>query len=353
MRGMQMVRSKLLAAVLSVTALVAPLWSATPAMANKPTQISSRDIGFVCNDVRTDDGAIFMSVDDFSEFDRPDGSILYWVPPETPENTPDATYRSSSLITDQNITRSGYHFEGTLGMEDRDFNPVGTASFSVDMIATGGAEPVGEKSKFGNRNIHDKSTLQFFKIVGSVTLHDGTTFDLTDCIGPDGAPFDRAGRDFITDIRTTDPSQFVIEERDGILVLCDLAGDDFVGALRASAEESGGSGGDLEFTSAGRSLRGDASDVTLTPDVFKATIPLIDLDTEESAGDAVVDATLTRAQRVALRFDRDGQRVKQLGWLLNVSGTLTAPTEPATVIDLSGCLAFDGSLRVTEHRPRE
>src|SRR5688572_19367748 len=96
-------------------ALTAVLVTAGPAAANKPVQVVfSRSIGFVCSDVRTSDGAVRIEVEEFTpEFDEPNASIGYWVPPETPE-TDEATYRSSSLITDQNVTRDGNHFEGTV-----------------------------------------------------------------------------------------------------------------------------------------------------------------------------------------------------------------------------------------------
>jgi hypothetical protein len=176
-------RTTLITAVclLSVLSMFA---AAGPASANKPTQIYTRSIHFVCSDVRTSDGVVQISAELFSEFDEADASINYWVPPETPENSPESTYRSSSLIEDQHVTLTGYHFDGTLSMEDRDFNPVGNATFSVDLIPTSGVEKVGGRSKNGNRNIHDNSTVQFFSVSGSVTLHDGTVFDLPTASGP-------------------------------------------------------------------------------------------------------------------------------------------------------------------------
>jgi hypothetical protein len=345
-------RRATLTTAVCLLAVTSVLVTAGPASANKPTQISNRAIGFVCSDVRTSDGVIQVAVEDFSENNEPDGSINYWVPPETPENAPDSTYRSSSLITDQHVTRTGYHFEGTLVMEDRDFNPVGTATFSVDMIATSSPEDIGGKSKEGNRNIHDDSTLQFFSISGSVTLHDGKVFDLTDCIGPDGAPSDRAGRDFITDFRITDPSQFVLNNS-GILVLCDVATDTYSMNLGASSEKASTGGAASLFTEDGAMGGETSSGISLSKDAFTGTIPITDSETGEPLGDAIINVTFTRGERTSVRESNGSVRSTITGFLLNPTGTITFPTVPPTSVDMSSCFALDGRRQQKEHRPSE
>lgn len=343
-----MIRSRLFAAVLSLSALSVPLWSAQPALANKPLQVQTEDLHFGCSDVRTADGVVQIAASDFSEFNEADASINYWVPPETPENAPDSTYRSSSLITDQHVTRTGNHFEGTLLMEDRDFNPVGTASFSVDLIPTTEVMDVGEKSRFGNRNIHDKSTLQFFSVSGSVTLHDGKVFNLTNCIGPDGAPSDHAGANLITDFRVTDPSQFVISFS-GVLVICDVTTEDYFMNLGASNEN--GPDVSLFFSDDVTSLFGSSEDVILTAEEFSGSIPLANDETGEPAGDAVLDVTFTRGEHTVIRVQDGSIRSNQEGFILQPTGTLTFPN--GTVVDMSSCFAFDGREQQKEHRPRE
>jgi len=349
-----MSRNRWIVAVLSLPALLLPLLTAGPASANEPTRVFNRSIGFECSDVRTSDGVVRVSAEHFSEFETPDASINYWVPPETPENTPDSTYRSSSLITDQHVTLTatptGYRFEGSVLMEDRDFNPVGTATFVVDMIPTGDPEDAGGKSKFGNRKIHDNSTVQFFKVAGSVTLHDGAVFDLTDCIGPEGAPSDHAGHDTIIDVRITDPSQFVIS-RSGILVLCDIATETYAVSFGASAESTGTSG-EVQFLSDTVSLAGETdSGLTLTDEILAGRIAVEDLETGEPLGDAVVDVTFTRSEHAQIRTQQGSIRVTLVGFLLNPRGTITFPTSPATVVDMSSCFAFDGKEQQKEHRP--
>jgi len=347
-----MFRTKWVVAVLSLPALLLPFWSAGPAAANEPTHFFVRSIGFVCSDVRTPGGVVQMSAEHASEFETPGVSITYWVPPETPENAPDSTYRSSSLITDQRVTLTGYRFEGSVLMEDRDFNPVGTATFVVELIATGDREDVGGKSKFGNRNIHDKSTEQFFKVAGSVTLHDGAVFDLTDCTGPDGAPPGQAGHDHTTDVRTTDPSQFVLS-RSGILVLCDIATETYAVSFGASAESTGTSG-EVRFLSDAVSLGGETgSGLALTNETLSGRIAVEDVETGEPLGDAVVDVTFTRGKHVELRTQEGPIRVTRVGFLLTPTGTITLPTSPATVVDMSSCFAFDGREQQKEHRPDE
>src|SRR5687768_8269934 len=90
-KGDAMFRTKWVVAVLSLPALLLPLWTAGPAAANEPTDFFIRSIGFVCSDVRTPGGVVQISAEHASEFETPDVSISYWVPPETPEITPDST----------------------------------------------------------------------------------------------------------------------------------------------------------------------------------------------------------------------------------------------------------------------
>src|SRR5436190_15331958 len=109
--------------------------AAGPASANRPTRFFENNVHFVCDlpGVTTPDGIIIVSVEDSSEFGR-DASVLWWVPPETPETTGDSTFRSSSLIEDQTVVRNGYHFDVDVKMEDRDFTPVGNAIMNIDLI---------------------------------------------------------------------------------------------------------------------------------------------------------------------------------------------------------------------------
>ena len=337
--------------VACLLAMAGILVTAGPAAANRPTQIFSRSIHFVCSDVRTSDGVVQIAADDFSEFNEPNVSVGYWVAPATPEDG-DPTYRSSSLITDQNVTRTDYHFEGTVLMEDPEFNPVGNASFSVDLIPTSDVERVGENSKFGNRNIHDKSSVQFFSVDGSVTLHDGTVFDLTDCIGPDGAPADRAGADFIEDISITDPSQFVLNNS-GILVLCDISTEAYTMNLGASSDKTT-TGGEAFLFTADRAIGGETSSgLSLSNTAFTGAIPMTDFDTDEPLGDAIVDVAFTRGEHTVVRVTNGSVRESMIGFALIPTGTITFPTDPATIVDMSSCFAFDGREQDKEHRPDE
>jgi len=328
--------------LLAVTSVVA---TAGPALANKPTQIYTQSIHFVCSDVRTPDGVVQISAELFSEFNEADASINYWVPPETPENSQDSTYRSSSLIEDQHVTLTGHHFDGTLVMEDRDFNPVGNATFSVDLIPTTGVEKTGGRSKNGNRNIHDNSTVQFFSVAGSVKLHDGKVFDLTNCVGPDGAPPDRAGAELIEDVRITDPSQFTISFV-GTLVLCDISTPDYALNLGASNEQEART--DLAFEDANGLVFGFSDGITLTPTELSGTVPLND-DNGEPAGEAVVDVSFARGHHTVIRTQEGGIRSNREGFLLIPSGTISFPD--GTVVDMSPCFAFDGREQQKEHRP--
>ena len=339
-------RRATLTTVVCLLVLTSILVTAGPAAANKPAQIYTRSVHFVCSDVRTSDGVVQVSAELFSEFDEADASINYWVPPETPENSQDSTYRSSSFIGDQHVTLTGYHFDGTVLMEDRDFNPIGSATFSVDLIPTTGVEETGGRSKNGNRNIHDNSTVQFFSVAGSLTTQDGKIFNLTDCVGPDGAPPDRAGAEFIEDVRITDPSQFTISFV-GTLVLCDLSTPDYALNLGASNEQGGRT--DLAFEDANGLVFGSSDTITLTPTEFSGMVPLNN-DNGDPAGDAVIDVSFTRGHHTVVRTQEGGIRSNREGFLLVPSGTITFPDE--TVVDMSSCFAFDGREQQKEHRPK-
>lgn len=321
--------------------------SASPAAANRPTRVFENTVTFVCESGVTNEfGTAQVTAEDHSEFGS-SGSILYWVAPDSPD-TGEATFRSSSLITDQQVTRTGYHFDGVLLMEDQDFNPVGNATFSVDLIPTGRVdEATPARSRFGNRTIHDRSSVKFFSVVGTVTMHDGTVFDLTGCGGPDGSGPDTAGFDTTIDVRVTDPSQFVISFS-GVLVLCDVVTPGH--ALNLGASSENGPQTELQFTDESGTLFGFSDEITLTAEEFSGTVPLSHED-GEPAGDAVIDVTFTRGDHIVVRTENGSIRSRQIGYLLEPAGSITFPT--GTVVDLSSCFAFDGTEQQKEHRPRE
>jgi len=330
-----MIRRTTFLVVILVSSLGAGIVGAPPAAANKPLHIFSRSVDVICDDPITNEhGTILMSLEDSSEFGQ-SSSILYWVPPETPENSPDSTYRTSSLVEDQHITRTGYHFDATLGMEDRDFTPVGTATVSLDMVPTGEQDgPVG-RSKFGNRNINDKSVTKFLTVAsGTVTTQDGSVFDVTGCPG-----FDQT-----IDYTVTDPSQFVISFG-GVLVLCDIQTPDYSVSLGASNENTPST--QVSFADANGNLSGYSEDITLTADEFKGTVPLGD-DNGEPAGSAVIDVAFARGDRLVVRTEDGSIRSKRIGNLLIPTGTITFPS---VAVDMSSCFAFDGTEQQKEHRP--
>jgi hypothetical protein len=183
-----------------------------------------------------------------------------------------------------------------------------------------------------------------------VALHDGTVFDLTNCGGPDGSPPENAGFDTTIDVRISDPSQFVISFA-GVLVTCDLVTPDYFVNIGASNEN--GPQTSAFYQDATRAWFGSADAFTLTPDEFSATIPMFDDATLEPVGDAVVDVAFARGEHVELRTESDGIRATQIGNILIPTGTITIPTEPATVVDMSSCFAFDGREQQKEHRPDE
>jgi hypothetical protein len=297
-----------------------------------------------------------VGAEDSTEFGR-DGSLLWWVPPDTIENTGgDATFRSSALIEDQIVTRTGYHFDLDLKMEDRNFNPVGNAVVSVDLIPTGEETSPEGKSRLGNRTITDNSMVKFFTVSGTATLHvaghDPTVFDITNCGGPDGAPPEHAGFDTTVDVTVTDPSQFVLN-KSGVLVFCDVQTESYSMNLAASSEKTS-TGGFASLSNADGGLGGETqTGLTLTSDVFSGSIPLTDFSTGEPAGDAVIDVTFSQGDHSVVRTTQGSVRDRMIGYILIPTGTITFPTVPPTVVDLSGCFAFDGREQQKEHRPRE
>jgi len=311
-----------------------------PAMANKPLHVFEHSVSFVCDlpGITNSVGTLLTSVEDHSEFGT-SSSVLYWVTPETPETNEDSTFRSSSLAEDEHITRTGYHFDAVIGMEDRDFNPIGDAILTADLVATGQVDGPAGNSKFGNRNIHDKSTVKFLVVdTGTVTLPDGVVFDISGCPGFDST----------IDFTVTDPSQFVISFS-GILVLCDVSTSDYSLNLGASSADGTTT---FFFSDAAGNLNGFADDISLTSDEFHAVIPASD-DDGSPVGDAVVAVSFERGARLVVRTEDGGIRSKRVGTILVPTGTITIPTSPATVIDLSSCFAFDGREQQKEHRPSE
>lgn len=313
---------------------------AQPAAAGKPFTIFDHRIGFGCEDPwLSNEGGIAIAAAALGSESGPEAIVLYWAPPETPE-TAEATLRSTTDVPQ--VTVTGYHIEAVVPMEDQNFTPVGNAIISADLVAVGEPELGAGKSRQGNRTIRDNSVNQPLVVEsGTLTLPNGVVFDLTGC----------PGSDLTIDIRISNPSQFVITHS-GILVLCDIATEDYVVNLGASAEE-GNVGGELFYSDATQTIGGFSEDLVLTSEELSGTFDLINFETEEPAGTAVLDATLTQGDHVTLKSSNGTQQSKMVGNLLNVDGTVTIPTDPATVVDLSSCFAFEGKEQIKEHRPDE
>ena len=328
--------------VVLVLALVALSALAGPATAAKPIRIFEHRFGFACEEpwLSNEDGIAIAGAAVSSE-SGPEGIVLYWAPPETPE-TADATLRSTTDVP--LVTVTGNHIDAVIPMEDQEFTPVGNVVISADLVEAGEPEQGAGKTREGNRTFRDNSVSQPLVVEsGTLTLPNGVVFDLTGC----------AGSDLTIDIRISNPDQFVIRAFEGILVVCDVAGEDYVLNLAASAEEFG-TGGEVTFSNAAGTLRGFAEGFTLTPSEFSATFPLLDAETEQPAGDAVVDVTFGERRHATLRFENsEGVRSKLVGWLMEPTGTITIPTDPATVIDLASCFAFEGYQQDIQHRPDE
>jgi hypothetical protein len=310
---------------------------AGPAAAGKPFTIFEHRIGFVCEEpwLSNEDGIAIVQAAVSSETGG-EGLVLFWAPPETPE-TAEATLRSTADVP--TVTVTGLHIDAIIPMEDQNFTPVGNAVISADLVAVGEPELGAGKSKEGNRLIRDNTVNQPLVVEsGTVTLPNGVVFDLTGC----------PGSDLTIDIRISNPSQFVITHS-GILVLCDIATEDYTLNLGASAED-GNVGGEVFYSDASQTL-GGGGDLVLTTSEFSGTFDLINFETEEPAGTAVLEATLTEGDHVTLKSSNGTQSSKMVGNLLDVDGTLTIPTDPATVVDLSSCFAFDGKETIKEHRP--
>ena len=330
-------RGTIILSVVFALGIPAALPGATPAFANKPTHITSHSVDLICDlpGLTNEAGdTVVLNLEDHSEFGQ-SGSILYWIAPETPETTGDSTYRTSSLVENQHITLTGLHFDAVMGMEDRDFNPVGDATITADLVPTGDQVGPEGKSRFGNRNIRDNSVTRFLVVeTGHVTLQDGKVFDIAGCPG-----FEQT-----VDVTITDPSQFVISFS-GVLVLCDVQTPDY--AMNLGAGTSPQTSTEVFFSNANGNLNGFADDITLTADRFSGSIPLSD-DNGDPAGVAIVDVTFNKGDRLVVRTQEGGIRSKRLGNLLIPTGTITFP---GAVVDLSSCFAFDGREQQKEHRP--
>jgi hypothetical protein len=326
-------------ATVCLLVLAGVLTTAGPVAAAKPIVISQYRIGFECPSMSDGSSTVALGAFD-DEVDGDNGFVEYWVAPDTPE-TGSGTFRSSSEPA--LVTPSGYHIDAVIPMENRDFEAVGNAIVSADLIADGDPTTGPGKTRDGNRTIRDRSIEQPLVVEsGTLTLFDGRTYDLAGC----------AGGELTIDIRISNPDQFVIS-KEGILVACDIAADEYFLNVAASSEESG-TGGEFFFASPGATLVGFSDNLTLTSDEFSGIVPMLNAETEEPAGDAVVDVRFLSRERLSLWLtNEEGVRSKFVGWLLHPEGTVTIPTDPATIVDLSTCFAFDGTQQDIQHRPDE
>lgn len=312
---------------------------AGPAQAAKPIKIFEHRFGFVCDEppLTNDTGTVIVAANT-SSVEDPSAIVLYWVAPNSPE-TGEATFRSTADVPQ--VTVTGNHLDAVIPMEDQNFTPIGNAVISADLVSNGEPELGVGKSKEGNRTIKDNTVNQPLVVEsGTLTLPDGTVFDLTGC----------PGADLTIDITITNPNQFVISHS-GVLVLCDIASEDYVLNLGASAEDQGAAGAEVFFSDGEQSLGGFAEELTLNEEIFTATFPIIDFETEEFLGNAVLDATFTQGDHIALKSTEGSIHSKMIGYLLDVMGTITIPTDPQTIVDLSTCFAFAGTEQIKEHAP--
>lgn len=266
----------------------------------------------------------------------PSATVFYWAEgadPETDEPT------LVSTVDVPVVTGDASHIDATIPVEDSNRQPAGDAILDVDLAPVGDLE-TNETVRWGNRLIKDDGWLQRLVVTsGTLTLPDGAVFDLTGC----------AGGERVVDVFITNPDSFV-QSFSGILVLCDISTENYAFELGASAEEAE-TGARAFFSSDGLFLEGHHSDLTLTEDAFTGTIEMNDGDTGEPVGDAVVNVSFAQGDRTVIRRSEGLRRSTMTGRLLEPSGTITIPTDPATVIDLSSCFAIDGREQIIEPHP--
>src|SRR5439155_11864821 len=142
------------------------------------------------------------------------------------------------------------------------------------------------------------SVSQPMAVSGTLTLPDDASFDLSRCVG----------FDLTIDVFITNPDAFVQSFR-GVLVLCDISTEDYVFNLGASSDQRG-QGAEVFFADANGPLGGHDSNFTLTNERFTATIGLEAIETSTPAGDAIIDASFTRAARTSVTTDDSGPRSK-------------------------------------------
>jgi hypothetical protein len=240
------------------------------------------------------------------------------------------------------ITFDGTTFSGSFPLVTGDGSPDGSATFSAELTPAGDPEPFYDAFKDGYRRVRFAGTSQVFSVSGSLSLSDGTDFDLGACFGDETTVTSSA----------TNPTSSVAHFADRF-ASCDLSnadGDD--GFLFVDLA----GGGDNFIDSAvfphdGPPNIGATGVVDLSTGSADTDLSTYDWDTGESvAATAHVTLTVTATGESFTNILKDatGRRVTR-GELIDIDGTLTIDGH---VFDLGACVGQDSRTKEIHTQPR-
>lgn len=296
--------------------------------AGQPTRFEDHQIYISCFDplLTSGDDSAGVSVGTSDAFGD-QATLAYWRAPASPENEDPPTLFSGES---GDVDATASHIEATIPVFEGDPGVLAGEATVVADLAPDGDPFAGTTTHDGNFMFRDRSLVQGLVVTeGTLTLPDGTTFDLTGCPGADAQ----------YETFETQPDARVHDFRDFILA-CEIESDDGFLFLFGSVD---GAFVDIFFDSpSGVMFAEGPGEGTFDPDGIDWTVPMFNGATGESAGDATVQATFTPSgEDVSFEPRSSNSHDKVTGEAFDVAGEVTLPTEPATTFDLSSCVAVD------------
>jgi len=327
----------------TVTALVvalivgSTLFIAPGAQGAAPTRFSDTQVSLFCDDMQNASGLVqglgASSSEAFGDF----ASLAFFQSGTSPETDPPTL--SASFETPADVTGDDDSLAAQIPLVDAAGEPAGTATLNASLVPDG--DPITiEGFRDGNRWIRQSGTDQHVIASGTLDLPDVGRFEFDGCSG-----------DILhIDVFESNPDTFVATFS-GLIVECDLETEDGFVSLFAINDSQGSFIDVTFFPASGGLLSGGLPDATVTTQQLSGTIPLsFESEGGGDAGEAVIDAVLTAGQRVNFSTRSSSSKLKVIGRLYNVAGSLTF-SHGGERFDLSGCVAIDRRDQNTSHNP--
>jgi hypothetical protein len=326
----------------ALSALVLVLALPLGASAARVVKESDHSVSVGCDGLTsTDDSRFAYFGAGVSDAFGPDAGFESWTGTE-PVGVPDL---SRDFDQPADVTFDGTTLAGSFALVHGDGTPDGTASFSAELTPAGDPESFSDSFKDGNRHVRFSGVSQAYSVSGSLTLSDGTAFDLGVCFG-DETTVSSSG---------TNPTAYV-NRFSGRFVNCDLsnpAGD--TGFL--FVDLAGGPDSFIDsavFPKSGPPNIGATGGIDLSTGSIDTDLATYDWDTGESltaAAHLTLTATATGETFTNVLRDATNRRVTR-GQVIDIEGTLTIDGHP---FDLGACVGQDSQtkeIRTQPHGPK-